>query len=131
MDLQVALDLALTAEAPVVLDLLTGEVRLLGIQNLTTTFEHLYLTLSAAGFTTTSGGEEDTVLVQGGHQVVTLSYRDGTVAIDLNIHIARRRKIFLCHEQDDHQEDDHQEEYSYTICYKLCHFLYETFNIKH
>ena len=29
MDLQVALDLALTAEAPVVLDLLTGEVRLL------------------------------------------------------------------------------------------------------
>ena len=102
MDLQVTLHLALTAEAPVVLNLLTGEMGLLRVEDLAPTLKHLYLALSAGGLTTAGRGQEDAVLVERGHQVIALGYRDGTVAIDHDIHIARRRKILLRYEQDNH-----------------------------
>ena len=121
MYLQVALDLALATQTPMVLDLLTGEVWLLTVENLATTFQHLNLTLSARSLTTAGRGQEDAVLVQSSHQVVALRHVDGTVAVNLNIHIARRRKILLRYEQDNHQQDDYQEEHSNTICYKLSH----------
>ena len=54
MDLQVALDLTLTTQAPMVLNLLTGEMRLLGIEDLAPTLKYLNLTLSATGLSTTS-----------------------------------------------------------------------------
>ena len=104
-----------------VLDLLTCEVRLLRIEDLAPTLKNLYLTLSARGLTTAGRRQEDAVLIERRHQVVALGYRDGTVAIDLDIYIARGREILLRYEQDDHQEDDHQEEYSNTICNKLSH----------
>ena len=53
MDLEVALHLALTTQTPVVFDLLTGEVGLLRVEDLAPTLKYLYLTLSAAGLTTT------------------------------------------------------------------------------
>ena len=64
MNLQVALHLALTAEAPASLDLLAGEVGLLRVENLPSSFEHLYLTLSAGCLTTTGGGQEHAVLIE-------------------------------------------------------------------
>ena len=88
MDLEIALDLALAAEAPAGLDFLTGEVGLLGVENLAATFKHLYLTLSARGFTTAGRGQEDTVLVERRHEAVALCHADGTVTVDFNIHIA-------------------------------------------
>ena len=124
MNLQVALDLTLTAEAPVVLDLLTGEVGLLRVEDFSPTLEHLHLTLSARGLTTAGRRQEDAVLVERSHQVVALWYIEHLVAIYCNIHIAAGAQILLCHQQDNHQQDDYQEKYSYTICYKLSH----TFN---
>ena len=47
MNLQIALYLTLTAEAPTGLNLLTGEVRLFRIEDLAPTLKHLNLTLSA------------------------------------------------------------------------------------
>ena len=88
MNLEVALDLALTTQAPALLDFLTREVRLLRVENLAPTLKHLHLALSARGLTATSTGQEDTVLVKGGHEAVTLCNRDGTVAIDFDIHVA-------------------------------------------
>ena len=121
MDLQVALHLALATQTPMVLNLLTGEVWFLRIENLATTLKNLDLTLSTRGLTTTGRRQEDAILIERRHQVVALGYGDGTVAVDLDIHIARGREILLRYEQDNHQQDDYQEEYSYTICYKLCH----------
>ena len=88
VDLEVTLHLTLTAETPAGLDLLACEVRLLGVENLTAAFEHLNLTLAARGLTTAGRGQEDTVLIERGHQRGTLGNVDGTVAVDFNIHIA-------------------------------------------
>ena len=64
MNLQVALHLALASQTPASLDFLTGEVRLLGIEYLAPTLEHLHLTLSARRLTAAGRGQEDTVLVE-------------------------------------------------------------------
>ena len=90
MYLQVAFHLALTAETPMVLDLLTGEVWLLGVEDLSPTLKNLNLTLSAGSLTTAGRRQEDAVLVQRRHQVVALRHVDGTVAVNLDIHVARR-----------------------------------------
>ena len=90
MNLQVALHLALTAEAPVVLDLLTGKVGLLRVENFAPTLKNLNLTLSAGCLTTAGRRQEDAVLVESCHQVVALRHVDGTVAVNLDIHVARR-----------------------------------------
>ena len=47
MDLQIAFNLTLTAEAPTCLNLLTGEMRLLRVEDLAPTLKNLNLTLSA------------------------------------------------------------------------------------
>ena len=107
-----------------VLNLLTCEVRLLRIENLATTLEHLNLTLSAAGLTTTSRRQEDAVLVEGSHQVVALRYVEHTITVNCNIHITAGAEILLSHQQDNHQEDDYREENPYTICYKLSHNIH-------
>lgn len=60
--LQVAFHLTLASETPVVLYLFTGEVRLLGIEYLTATFEHLNLALPARRLSSTSRRKEDAVL---------------------------------------------------------------------
>ena len=52
-DLHVALNLTLASEAPMILDLLACEVRLLRVKNLTTSLKHLNLTLSTASLAAT------------------------------------------------------------------------------
>ena len=88
MDLQIALHLTLTTQTPVVLDLLTGEVGLLGVEDFSPTLKHLYLTLSAAGLTTTGRRQENAILVERSHQVVTLRHVEHPVTINCNIHVS-------------------------------------------
>ena len=112
--LKVALDLALASKTPMLLNLLTGEVRLLGIEDFSTTFQDLYLTLSATGFTAACTGQENAILVERCHQTGTLRNCNSTVAVDFNVDISAGRKIFFRNEQDGNNEQDDDEEYSYT-----------------
>ena len=68
VDLEVALHLALTAQAPARLDFLTGEVRLLRVEDLSPTLKHLHLALSARSLSAAGRRQEDAVLVERGHQ---------------------------------------------------------------
>ena len=70
MNLQVALDLTLTTQAPASLDFLTAEMRLFRVEDFSPTLKDLYFTLTAACLTTAGRRQEDTVLVEG----VDLSY---------------------------------------------------------
>ena len=112
MNLQIALHLALAAQTPTGLDFLAREVRLLRVENLSPTLEYLHLTLSARGFTTTGTGQEDAVLVECRHERCALRNINGAVTVDFNIHIARWREIFLCHQQDYYQKEDYNQKYS-------------------
>ena len=87
MNFLITLDLTLTTQTPAILDLLTGEMWFLRVEDLTPTLKNLDLTLSAGSLTTTGRRQEHTILVEGRHQTVTLCHRNGTVAINLNIHV--------------------------------------------
>ena len=103
------------------LNLLTGKVGLLRVEDFSPTLKHLHLALAARGLTTAGTGQEYAVLVQRCHQVITLGYRYGTVAIYLNIHITTGTQILLSHQQDNHQKEYHNEENSYAIRNKFYH----------
>ena len=60
-DAHVALHLHLAAQTPVVLNLLTAEVRYFGRQNLAATLYNLAFALSARALATASRGKEDAV----------------------------------------------------------------------
>lgn len=85
------------------LDLLTCEVRLLGVEDLAAAFQHLHLALSAAGLTATGRRKVDAVLVERGHQAVALCHLEGLVVVDDDLYVAARTQVFLGHEQDSHE----------------------------
>ena len=107
-DVHVALHLALASQAPVVLDFLACEMRFLRVEDFASAFEHLHLALSARSLTATCRRQEYTILVECSHQTRTLSHRYCSVAVDSDVHVAARRKVFLSHEQ---QYDDEQDQY--------------------
>ena len=57
---QVAFDLALATETPVLLDLFAGEMTLFRVKNFTTAFGHLAFALTATALTTTCRGKVNT-----------------------------------------------------------------------
>lgn len=65
MNFQITLDLTLTTQTPAILDLLTGEMWFLRVEDLTPTLKNLDLTLSAGSLTTTGRRQEHTILVEG------------------------------------------------------------------
>ena len=114
LDFQIALYLALASQTPMLLNLLACKMGAFRIEYLSTALKHLHFTLSAAGLTSTSRRQENTILVEGSHQTASLSHRDGLVAIDGNGHIAAGAQIFLCHKQNDDQQEYRHQENSYT-----------------
>src|SRR5574344_1814210 len=114
LDFEVALHLALASQTPMVLNLLAGEVRTLGIENLATAFYNLTLALTARALAATGRRQVDTVLGKRAEQTIALTYGQGFVIINRDCYISARRQIFLGNEQDDNQKENRNEKNSYT-----------------
>ena len=112
LDGHIAFHFHLATQTPVILYLLTAEVRSLRRQDFTPTFHYLAFALSAGTFTTASGGKEHTVYRQRIQQCRTGSYVQFLVAIDSQFYITRRHQEILGNQQDNNKQDDNHEEYS-------------------
>ena len=99
----VTFHLTLAAESPVILYLFTTEVWSFGIENLTSSFNNLHLTLSTACLTTTCRRQEDTVFVQRCHDGTTLVNGHLLIAINRYRHLSTRTKVLFSHKQEDYQ----------------------------
>jgi len=111
LDLEVALDLGLASETPMVLDLLAREMRALGVENLAAALEHLTLTLCATGLAATGRGQENAVGIERRHQAVALCHFQFLVIVDRDGNIAAGAEKLLGHQQNDDEQEYHDEEY--------------------
>ena len=91
------------------LNLLAGKVRTLGVKNLATALKDLNLALATAGLTTAGRGEEDAILIQGSHQTTALADRQLLVAIDSNGNIATGAEIALGYQQNNYKKEYYQQ----------------------
>ena len=114
LDAHVTFQFHLTAQAPMVLTLLTVEMRQFGRQNLTSTFYYLTLTLSTRALTSTSRRQVDAIYSQCVQQGGTGFHFKCIFPIDGKLHVARRNQVFLGHQQDDYQYQHNGEENRYT-----------------
>ena len=115
LNLQVILNLYLTAESPAFLNLLAVEETGLGRENLSATFEYLNLTLSAVSLTATSGRKENLVVGKRTHKVSARGNVEGLLAaVNVDFNSALRRDSCFYNQQDSHQnqDDDHHKRYS-------------------
>ena len=71
-DLEIALHLALAPQSPVIFDLFPSEMRPLRVENLSATFQYLHFALPTTGFAAARRRKKDSILVQRGHQIISL-----------------------------------------------------------
>ena len=104
VDFQVALHLALATQSPACLNLLAAEMGLFRVENLAATLQDLHLALAARGFSAASRRQEHAVFVERRHHRRALRNVDDAVAVNLDIHVSARRKIFFRHEQNGYKQ---------------------------
>ena len=111
-DAHVALHLHLAAQTPVVLNLLTAEVRYFGRQNLAAALYNLAFALSARALATASRGKEDAVDRQRIQQRRTGSDFQFLFAVDSQFHITGWNQEILGYQQNNHKQQNNHEKYS-------------------
>ena len=109
-DLHIVLHLDLAGEAPVILDLLAGEVGHLGGEDLASALHHLAAALTAGALTSAGGGEEDALVLERIEERAAHGYGVGLVVIDRHLDVADLHELRLGEEEDDDEEQDDDEE---------------------
>ena len=105
-NLHVLLDLHLTAQTPVLTNLLAVEESGFGRQNLAAAFEDLTFALTAGTLAAASRREEYVLRSERIEQrAAAVHFENFLTAVDVDGNLARSRKFCLCKEQQCHQNE--------------------------
>ena len=101
---------------------LTGEVRTLGVENLSSSFHHANLALSARPLASAGRRKMHAVIVERSEQAAALLYSQCLFVIDDDVYIPTGWEVSLGYQEHCDQQQDGDKEYSDANEYELSHF---------
>ena len=110
---KISLHLALASQSPIVFHLLTGEMSLFGVEDFSSTADHLAFALSARTLSTAGTWKIDAFSCKCAEERAALLHFYRVLSVHGNLDRPRGRKIILCHEEDDYQGENDGEEDTY------------------